>query len=451
MNTAKFAVRYPDWVEKNQGLLCPFLLLAYASLVFWSIIAKLGVYSTGDIASYIAAGLLWLGNVLTYGELYHPNRGFSVLCGILVSAFNHYDVFIIVAVVSFPSFLTATFFFFKTFEFMTDTKTAFWATFLVVALPTVNMPMRYALPEIPLLALYALAMYLTVSEKVGPVVIGIVIGASFWLRSQMLMFVPLWPFLFRNSSSFRHIAKNGILLALGAIPFIVAQYVVDGQVGAGGYETVGNLPMRFSLHNVLYQFERLTEYRIELAVYVIGLGSILFQGIRERYWRLWLFSAIPFFWLMVVMCYVGETLRPGVFLFMFIPFSFLSYMVLRIFCERIENVRWSHLPLYVPMIFVLLGLCSGRTSNIIRYVTEPKKVTERINAFSLDHRKLFESLPAGAVILTEGHRAAVWTQINALHAVIHILGCLPEYIFKFDNKWNTWSSAGVCGTQTNLT
>ncbi|WP_207264545.1 hypothetical protein [Desulfovibrio sp. Huiquan2017] len=203
---------------------------------------------------------------------------YRILAGGIVKITGIHEPHIISLMLSLPCLFGITLFFPMIVEHYTDSV---WATFVSLFLCATSAfagALVRPLSEAPFCLLVTAAVCLTVVRKVRPLYVGLFLGAIFWFRNQILVFLPLWSLLFESSRRLKRYIRNGFLLGIG---FIVGPLV---YIFAQGW-------FYFSIHKKdnLAQFDWLAVFSDQLlvlseqnaiAIYLLAIASIACKSVR---------------------------------------------------------------------------------------------------------------------------------------------------------------------------
>lgn len=400
------------WFERVQRKHLLTLVMLYAAVAFWGRLLK-GVYDNSDICDYMRIGLnFWDVGFKAFTEGY-ANIAFSILAGGIVKITGIHEPYIISLVLSLPCLFGITLFFFMIVEHYTDSVWATFASLFLCATPAFAGALVRPLSEAPFCLLVTAAVYLTVVRKVRPLYVGLFLGAIFWFRNQILVFLPLWPLLFESSTGLKRYIRNGFLLGIG---FIVGPLVYTFAQGRFYffYTGKGNLT-QFDWLAVFFDQLLVLNEQNAIAIYLLAIASIAFKSFRRNATRLYVFNCGTFLLQLFLIVRRGYPTRPGAYVVFFV----LSVCLLTI-VMRNEILPWlkrhDRKGVVGPILLVVLAVFLIRNAalnRIVKYGVMPSQIERKLSRWKLDRRYVFDKIEPDAVLASDTEYGFLWTRLSA--------------------------------------
>lgn len=399
-----------NWFSRLQRKHLLIFLLLYAVIAFWGQLLK-GVPDKVDIVKYLTIGLNFWDFGLSALRNGYANNGFSILAGFVAHFSDIHEPYIITLLIGFPCFIGTTYFLFRIFEYYLGENWAILACLFLLTTSTYTRSMVRPLSEVPFFFLMSGTLFLTIVRKIHPLWIGFLLGITFWIRNQTLIFLPFWPIFFDTTKDFKSYIKNGMLLGCSffivAVSYFWAQgslhfhYAREGYPVSSWYWAIKRQLMRLNRDNYL-------------VVYFVGLLSIFSSSIRIYAFRLYVFAVLPFVIQLGLVIQRGGNTRRGTYMIFFALCVCLMFIILKndiwpFLRKNLKNIAVYGCSVCVAMFFVVNASLprignSLLTRNYIKQVLSP---------YRLDRRYLFENVEPDAIILTETVRGKLWTTLSA--------------------------------------
>jgi len=402
------------WVSKNRmfdlrrhGLLA--LVLIYSVIAFWGKVLR-GVSDKIDIAIYLRIGLdFWDAGFAAFSDRY-ANNGFSILAGLASKITDIHEPYIVILLVSLPCFIGTIYFLFRIFERYLGEQWAIFACLLLSACHSFAGAMARPLSEVPFFFVVSVSLFLTIQKKNNPLFIGLMLGASFWLRNQIIIFLPFWPLLFNNTKGIKSYIKNGVLLGCGFFPCVGCYFWAQG--GLDLFYTNHSRATLPSL-NIFWNQLKALNVQNSLTIYILGVLSILSPSVRSKEKRLYFFVVISFILQIILLFQKGWVTRPGTYLLFFTLFLYFIVVAMkfdiwpRLKMYRKDTVVWG-----ASIVFVFFLISNASFVRIWKSLTIDNYVQNALCPFRLDRHYLFKNFVPGAVIATDTIRGLIWTKLS---------------------------------------
>ncbi|WP_162291201.1 hypothetical protein [Pseudodesulfovibrio profundus] len=395
------------------------MLAVYSLVAFWGKCLK-GIHDRVDIANYIRVGLdFWdYGSAALSGA--YANNGFSILVGLIAKLSGINEPYIITLVLGIPCFLGTLYFFFRIFEFYLGEVWATVTCLFLSASYTFTSSLTRPLSEVPFILVISWCLYLTIVKNKHPFLIGLILGASFWIRNQTVIFLPIWPLLLNSTKDLKSYVKNGFLLTSSFTFGVVSYFSIQGGMGFFYSEHSRIIPSFADL--LAEQYGKLNKQN-SVIVYLLGVASILFGSVRFQAKRLYLFTTVGFFLQLALILQKGWTTRPGTYVLFFVLYAFLITVF-------IKNDVWISLQkkgkkgvLAIAFLCFTVFLVANSSLGRIGKALLTEGYTQRaLIRYKIDRSHVFDQYPSTSTIATDTTYGSLWTKLSARkHNVLEVL------------------------------